>query len=293
MTDQKQLAVPKRSFYNYKLFVLIAMALFVFCIGILANSYFTTGDIFKKGIELKGGVVVNLNLPSQIDFLKLQNSLSAKFPGISIREIRGVSGYEISMEASSDTDVKKLLEEVKAQGISTEKQSTRFVGASLGSAFYQQVQLGLVVSFILMAIVVFIMFRTFAPSTAVVLAASFDIIETIAFMNIFGIQLTLSSFAALLMLIGYSVDTDILLTSRVTKVSSDIPIPKRIKGAVKTGLTMTFTTIVALTVLLVSNISPVLSEIASVLLIGLVLDMVNTWITNVAIIRRYAEKKGL
>jgi len=112
-------------------------------------------------------------------------------------------------------------------------------------------------------------------------------------MNVLGINLSLPTFAALLMLIGYSVDTDLLLTSRVLKSGSELPIPERIKGAVKTGLTMTGTTSVALAVLMISNLSPVLSEIASVLLIGLLLDTINTWIQNVAIIRRYAEKKGL
>ena len=58
-------------------------------------------------------------------------------------------------------------------------------------------------------------------------------------------------------------------------------------------MTMTLTTSAALTVLLLSNLSPILSEIASVILIGLAVDTINTWIQNVAIIRGYAEKKGL
>jgi preprotein translocase subunit SecF len=37
----------------------------------------------------------------------------------------------------------------------------------------------------------------------------------------------------------------------------------------------------------------VLSQIASVLLIGLVLDIVNTWIQNAAIIKWYAVRKGI
>ncbi len=283
----------KRSFYNYKAFVLISIALFVFCIGILANNYFTTGDLFKRGIELKGGTIIGLGLPDQIDTVKLQTALSSKFQQISIREVRGLSGYEILIETSADADINKILEEVKSLGISTEKQSVRSVGAALGSSFFQQVQVGLIASFILMSIVVFMMFRAYAPSIAVIISAVFDIVETLAIMQIIGMDLTLSSFAALLMLVGYSVDTDILLTSRVMKTGSAIPIPERVKGAVKTGLTMTTTTVVALVVLLISNISPVLSEIASVLLIGLLVDTVNTWIQNVAIIRRYAENKGL
>ncbi len=283
----------KKSFYNYKLFVLISVAVFLVSVGILLNSYFTTGDFLKRGLELKGGTTITLNLQQQIDTNFLQSRLSTKFLDISIREIRGVSGYEVAIEATADVDKDALLKEIQLSGISTEKYSVRNVGAALGASFFQQVQLGLVVSFILMAIVVFLMFRTFAPSTAVLAAVICDIVETMALMQVLGINLTLSTFAALLMLIGYSVDTDMLLTSRVLRSGSSIPIPERIKGAFKTGMTMNITTIAALSVLFISNLSPVLSEIASVLIIGISFDMVNTWIQNVAIIRRYAESKGL
>src|SRR3989338_94196 len=283
----------KRSFYNYKLFVLISIAVLLVSVGILVNSYLSTGDFLKRGLELKGGTVISLTLPQPVDVNSVQASLAPKFRSITVREIRGLSGYELSVESPAEADYKQILSELQSLGISTEKQSVRTVGAALGASFFQQVQLGLIVSFILMGIVVFILFRTFAPSIAVIAAAVTDIIETMAVMNVLGINLSLPTFAALLMLIGYSVDTDLLLTSRVLKSGSELPIPERIKGAVKTGLTMTGTTSVALAVLMISNLSPVLSEIASVLLIGLLLDTINTWIQNVAIIRRYAEKKGL
>ena len=176
-------------------------------------------------------------------------------------------------------------------GISTAKSSVRTVGASLGASFWSQVQLGIIISFILMGFVVFIMFRTFVPSLAVIIAAVSDIIETLAFMQIFGINMSFASFAALLMLIGYSVDTDILQTTRVLK--DQAPLKDKVRRGLGTGLTMTFTTIGALTVLVISSINPVLTEIASVLLIGLVFDMINTWIQNTGILVFYAEKKGL
>jgi preprotein translocase subunit SecF len=126
----------------------------------------------------------------------------------------------------------------------------------------------------------------------VILAVICDIIETVAFMHLFGIQLSLASLAALLMLIGYSVDTDIILTTRVLRTTGHT-IDERIKSAMKTGLTAAGTTIGALSVLFLSSISLVLTQIASVLLIGLVLDIINTWIQNAAIIKWYAVRKGL
>jgi len=83
------------------------------------------------------------------------------------------------------------------------------IGESFGKTLQDQALLAMILAFIGMAIVVFISFRTFVPSCAVVLSAFADMVMTAAMMNVVGIPLTLGTTAALLMLIGYSVDSDI------------------------------------------------------------------------------------
>jgi preprotein translocase subunit SecF len=113
-------------------------------------------------------------------------------------------------------------------------------------------------------------------------------------MTLFGITLTLGTTAALLMLIGYSVDSDVLLTMRVLKRRGVLH--DKLQGAFRTGIIMTTTTIAAVAAMLIvttiMNV-PVIRDIAAVLLIGLFVDIYNTWITNAAILRRYVEKKGV
>ena len=92
------------------------------------------------------------------------------------------------------------------------------------------------------------------------------------------------------MLIGYSVDTDILLSTRVLK-RKEGTVMDRIYSAMKTGLTMNITTITALIVGLILSESEVISQIMIILLIGLFVDIINTWIQNVGILRMYLEKK--
>jgi preprotein translocase subunit SecF len=125
------------------------------------------------------------------------------------------------------------------------------------------------------------------------MSAMSDILMTLAFMQVLGVDLSLAGLAALLMLIGYSVDTDIMLTSRLLKESEDRTMKEKLRRAIKTGLTMTLTTIGALIALLLSAISPVLSQIATVLLIGLVFDIMNTWLMNSVILKWYCERKGV
>jgi preprotein translocase subunit SecF len=95
------------------------------------------------------------------------------------------------------------------------------------------------------------------------------------------------------MLIGYSVDSDVLLTNRVLKRQGKLN--EKLKGAFDTGISMTTTTLAAtIAMLVVAWIGSVqiLTEIAAVLLIGLVFDLLNTWLTNVAILKWYVQKGG-
>jgi preprotein translocase subunit SecF len=144
-----------------------------------------------------------------------------------------------------------------------------------------------------MAIVVFIAFRTFVPSSAVVLSAFADIAMTAAVMTVVGIELTLATTAALLMLIGYSVDSDILLTMRVLKRQGKLD--EKLAGAFRTGIIMTTTTLAAVAamwaVTFFGNV-PVIPEISAVLFIGLIIDIMNTWLTNAGIIKWYVQKRG-
>jgi preprotein translocase subunit SecF len=105
-----------------------------------------------------------------------------------------------------------------------------------------------------------------------------------------GGKLGTGGVAAFLMLIGYSVDTDILLSTRVLKHGHGT-IFQRCIDAMKTGMTMSITTIAAVTVGLIFSQSEVLKQIFTILLIGLIIDIIMTWLQNTAILRWYLEPK--
>ncbi|MCR4285193.1 MAG: hypothetical protein NUV97_04100 [archaeon] len=129
------------------------------------------------------------------------------------------------------------------------------------------------------------------PAFAVMLAAFADIVMTLAVVNLIGTKLSIAGIVAFLMLIGYSVDTDILLTTRLLKKNQNTN--QSLLGAFKTGTTMTLTSIVAVTTALIAvySFGSVLNQILTILIIGLCFDIFNTWITNASIIKWYLEKK--
>jgi preprotein translocase subunit SecF len=142
------------------------------------------------------------------------------------------------------------------------------------------------------AIALIIMYLRYSiPSTAVILAAFSTLTFTVAVLNIMQMRLSTAGVAALLMLLGYSVDTDILLSTRVLKSTSGT-VYERIVSTVKTGLTMTGTTFVAAMIALIFTQSDVIREIMTIVVIGIIGDIFFTWVQNSGILRMYLEKKG-
>jgi len=178
-------------------------------------------------------------------------------------------------------------------GVDENSISIREIGPTLGAMFWEQSIRALVLAFALMAIVVFIAFRALAPSTYVVASVFLDVLCAVGAMAFFQIPLSLPTFAALLMLIGYSVDTDVMLTNKVLKGKRGT-VSDRMHSALSTGLTMTATTLTALIVLItVSYFTHItmLFQISAVLFFGLVSDVIATWMMNAVVLKWWTEGK--
>jgi len=165
-----------------------------------------------------------------------------------------------------------------------------FIGSSLGESFFRETMIAVLLAFISMGIVVIIYFRLVVPSIAVIVAAFGDIVITLAIVNLFGMSIGTAGIAAFLMLIGYSVDTDMLLVTRVLK-RKEGTVEERINDSITTGMKMTLTTLVAVSFGLVFTKTAAIKEIMIIILIGLVIDMLTTWFMNVGILRLYLDKK--
>jgi preprotein translocase subunit SecF len=210
-------------------------------------------------------------------------------PNIKVRSIFSPLTEGFVVETGPDVDSAKLIS-ILNQRYPDVAISVQNIGPSLGASFFKQGLQAVLFAFLFMAIVVFIAFRMPIPSAAVVFSAFSDMLIALAFMSITGIELSRYTIAAILMLIGYSVDTDILLTARVLKEKGD-EINERIRNAMKTGLTMTMTTLAALTALYIFSTSDVLDDIAIVLIFGLIADLAMTWLFNAGVLKWYALRR--
>lgn len=242
-------------------------------------------------IDLDGGTTTVLNLEKPVSQSELENIISTGM-GNPVVDVVSITGTQAQVEISGNVDVTKLSDVL--EGTAT-IESYRSVGALLSQEALTQVYYALAFAFLFMSITVFIIFRSTVPSLAVIIAAASDIIIAIGGMSLLGIPLSMASVGGLLMLIGYSVDTDILLTTRVLKDKKGT-VTERAMKAMGTGLTMTIAAIGAMVALylMVALFIPAastLADIAAVLIIGLVADIMTTWVMNLGILRWYMEAR--
>ncbi len=168
----------------------------------------------------------------------------------------------------------------------------REVGSSLGKAFWQNAINVTIIALVLITILVFVFFREVIPSFAIVGAAIIDILAALGGMALFRIPLSLSTIPALLMLVGYSIDTDILLTTRLLK-KKEGSADSRALDSMVTGLTMSTTTLMAALVMLVlANYYQItiMFEIAAVVFFGLIGDLISTWLMNAPVLLWYVQR---
>jgi preprotein translocase subunit SecF len=277
--------------YPPKQIMAIPAAILVLALIILGATYYFTGSPVNLGVEFTGGTLVTIPATDS------ESAVKEKFAGYPLTDVRNIgSRYMLQFGPMNEVIYEQLVGLVNSQ---YENAEIRFMGPIYSQALQQEALRYIPLSFLLMAIVVFIIFREPFISLIVIFCALTDILMAAASMNLTGIKLSLGTVAALLMLIGYSVDTDILLSMRVLKRKGTVE--EKALGAMGTGLMMTSTTVLAvLSLFLLSNLlylivpsftrMDIIADISTVLLFGLIADMFNTWITNVQALRWYFNR---
>lgn len=279
------MSIQDRFLKSYKPLIAIPVIITIIALVLLATNGLT------QGIDLKGGSTVIIQLQTNTSSPQLENIIANGINNNKV-EVTSISNDQAHVEITGQADVVKLTNALGGVGTIISFQS---VGALLSSRALTQVYYAIGFAFLFMAITVFIVFRNFVPSIAVILAALSDIIIAMGGMSLFGIPLSVASVGAILMLIGYSVDTDILLTTRVLK-RREGTVNERAVDAMKTGFTMAAAAIgsmvtLYLVVYFFMPYASTLDEISSVLIIGLVADVLATWLMNLGILRWYMEAK--
>ena len=266
--------------YTNRQLVTIPLGLLAIALAILAVATVLTGTPVALGIEFTGGTEMQIVTDdSQAEIRETFDEDVA-----SVTPIAGQANtYQLTFQAD---DADPIIEQAEGAGYEVESVGER--SASFAADSQRQALFGLAIAFGGMAALVALLFRTLVPSLAVIASAFSDIMIPLALMRLFDIELTLGTVAALLMLIGYSVDSDLLLNNHILRRHGDFYTSTF--RAMRTGVTMTITSIAAMIVMtIVSHLLgiPLLPDVGLILVFGLLADLMNTYLLNVSLLRYY------
>ena len=268
---------------NHKALIVIPIILALLSLALISFNG------IEQGVELKGGSLAELQLADSISQSDLEQQLTQELHTNNIKVTsNGDNKVTVELENNVNSSTFTSALDGKAKVISYNE-----IGPVLSEEAMGQIYIAMIFAFLFMAITVFIVFREPVPSVAIILAALCDILIALGGMSILKIPLSIASVGALLMLIGYSVDTDILLTTRLLK-RREGTVEERAKNAMYTGLTMSFAAIAAMGILYIVTIlvmpeATTLSNISAVLVIGLIGDILSTWLMNLGILKTYID----
>jgi len=265
--------------YTNRQLAAVPLAVLAVALLIIAGWYVAYGTPVVLGIEFTGGTEVQIQ--STDSPAEIESNLG--FQVDSVQPVQGTNEYIVTTQ-TTDAD----LIENEMEGAGYEIVSLSETSPSFGAESVRLAIMGLAVAFVGMSLLIFLLFRTFVPSIAVVISAFSDIMIPAALMNVLNIPMTLGTVAALLMLIGYSVDSDILLNNHILRRRGGFY--ESTYTAMRTGVTMTLTSISAMVVMTITAWLlqiPLLPDIGIILVFGLTADLMNTYMLNLSLLRWY------
>ena len=185
---------------------------------ILAVFFLITKGL-NFGVDFTGGTVMELNYSHQADIPKIRDTLDKLgYPDVSVQNFGTSRDVLIRLPLKKDTSSAKLSDRVMAalrQGDpSVELRRVDFVGPQVGRELVENGALGLL--FVSMGIVFYLWFRfEWKFGVAAIIANLHDVVIILGCFAFFQWEFSLTVLAAVLAILGYSVNESVVVFDRV------------------------------------------------------------------------------
>ena len=192
---------------------IVSASLIIFSISTLSYQG------LNLGIDFTGGTLVEVGYPEAVNLDKLRQSFSdSEFNDVAIQYFGSAKEILIRMppqQGLNSADVSsKLLDLLSSNNFSAEMRRVEFVGPQVGEELREDG--GLAMLYALLCIMVYVAFRfQMRFSVGAVSALIHDVIITLGFFSITRFNFDLTILAALLAVIGYSLNDTIVVFDRV------------------------------------------------------------------------------
>lgn len=194
-----------------------AMVLSILLIVGSVTSFFTKG--LNYGLDFTGGTLIEVGYEQDADIPKIHDQLEAiEINGAVVQNFGSAKIVQIRMPQQDHIENAKVGDEVlsalRSEGASVTKRDQSFVGPVIGEELKEKGGLAMIVALICIMIYVALRFEwKFAVGS--VFALAHDVIIIVGFFSITAVEFDLTVLAALLAVIGYSLNDTIVVFDRI------------------------------------------------------------------------------
>lgn len=200
---------------RYKLFFAITITFLIIGLG----SMIVKG--FNMGIDFTGGSIMDLQFHKSVSVAEVRDVLKERDLGNAIIQLESsdsavtsAKGVLIRTGVISDEQRQQVMADLKTKLGDFDIQRVENVGATIGGELIQQAVLAIVLSWVLMIAYITIRFE-FRFALAAIIALIIDVTVTLSYFSLFHVEMDSSFVAALLTVVGYSVNGTIVIFDRI------------------------------------------------------------------------------
>ena len=170
----------------------------------------------ELGLDFTGGILLEIKLDQDIENLEEVRNLLAE-EGIE-NFILNFSGSQndlsIKIPGGEDSSNNESLKKILKDNFSYDLRKEEFIGPQVGEELRDQGGLGLLIALLIMTI--YIMFRfQYKFAVGAILALAHDVLIVLGFFSLLSIDFDLTVLAAVLAVIGYSLNDTIVVSDRI------------------------------------------------------------------------------
>ena len=262
--------------------------------------------IFKGlnfGIDFKGGTLIELrSTDNKINISSLRDNLNQMNLGdVSVKNFGNETDFLVKFE---NNDNKNVIEEIKVKleesfGNNFDFRRVENVGPKVSSELLRSGVIAISIALALMLIYIWIRFE-WQFSLGAILALFHDVIVTLGLFSLFGLEINLSIIAAVLTIVGYSMNDTVVIFDRVRenlKKYSDIKIYELTNISINETLSRTLITSVTTLLALLSIFffgGEILKGFSLAMIFGVIFGTYSSiYIANTVLVRLRVSQKTI